>query len=128
MEVQSGSHSDKLSDKDRICELVTHNVKPDCLDKYLKATENLIGKDTQNYRPLFRTEINRDNPRPPSLYCCARNILNVHRDSHLKEGVCTLVLGSLATVTSCIDPSERIVTKSPKVEPLLIFSIFLIPQ
>jgi hypothetical protein len=47
VEVQSGSHSDKLSDKDRICELVTHNVKPDCLDKYLKATENLIGKDTQ---------------------------------------------------------------------------------
>jgi len=50
VEVQSGSHSDKLSDKDRICELVTHNVKPDCLDKYLKATENLIGKDAQNYR------------------------------------------------------------------------------
>ncbi len=41
--MQSGAHSDKLSDKDRICELNTHNVKPDCLDKYLKATENLIG-------------------------------------------------------------------------------------
>jgi hypothetical protein len=43
VEVQSGAHSDKLSDKDQICELVTHNVKPDCLDKYLKSTENLIG-------------------------------------------------------------------------------------
>jgi hypothetical protein len=28
-------------------------------------------------------------------------------------------------VTSCIDPSVRIVTKSPKVGPLLIFSISL---
>ncbi len=39
--------------------------------------------------------------------------------------VCTLVLSSLATVASCIDPSVRIATKSPKVEPLLIFSISL---
>ncbi len=39
---------------------------------------------------------------------------------------CTLVLRSLATLTSCIDPSERIVTKSPKVGPLLIFSISLV--
>ncbi len=31
----------------------------------------------------------------------------------------------LATVTFCIDVSVRIVTKSPKVEPLLIFSISL---
>jgi hypothetical protein len=30
-----------------------------------------------------------------------------------------------STVTSCIDPSVRIVTKSPKVEPLL-FSISLV--
>lgn len=43
VEVQSSTHSDKLSDKDQICELNTHNVKPDCLDKYLKTTENLIG-------------------------------------------------------------------------------------
>ncbi|XP_023338200.1 protein NipSnap [Eurytemora carolleeae] len=43
VEVQSGAHSNKLSDKERICELVTHNVKPDCLDKYLKTTENIIG-------------------------------------------------------------------------------------
>jgi hypothetical protein len=40
-------------------------------------------------------------------------------------GVCNLLLGSLATETSCIDPSVRIVTKSPKVGPLLIFSISL---
>ncbi len=40
----------------------------------------------------------------------------------------TLVLCSLATLLSCIDPSVRIVTKSPKVVrvgPLLIFSIYL---
>ena len=48
MEVQSSTHSDKLSDKDQICELNTHNVKPDCLDKYLKTTENLIGRTTEN--------------------------------------------------------------------------------
>ena len=42
-------------------------------------------------------------------------------------GVFTLVLCSLATVTSCIDASVRIVTKSPKVGPLLIVSITLIP-
>jgi hypothetical protein len=58
------------------------------------------------------------------------------RDSHavryiLKRGVrrvCTLVLFSLAhvTVTSCIDAALPIVTKSPKVGPLLIFSIFLV--
>ncbi len=36
------------------------------------------------------------------------------------------VLCSLATVTSCIDPSIRIVTKTPKVGPLLIFSISLV--
>ncbi len=31
----------------------------------------------------------------------------------------------LPSVTSCIDLSVRIVTKSPKIEPLLIFSISL---
>jgi hypothetical protein len=36
------------------------------------------------------------------------------------------VLCSLATVLSCIDPSVRIVTKYPKVGPLLIFSISLV--
>ncbi len=48
---------------------------------------------------------------------------------HLKEGgegSLTLVLSSLATMTSCIDLSVRIVTKSPKVGSLLIFSISLI--
>jgi hypothetical protein len=42
-----------------------------------------------------------------------------------ERGVCTFVLSSLATVTSCIYLSVRIVTKSPKVGPLLIFSISL---
>ncbi len=42
-----------------------------------------------------------------------------HSTSHLKErGVFTLELCSLATVTFCIDAPVRIVTKSPKVEPL----------
>jgi hypothetical protein len=68
--------------------------------------------------------------------------LAVPRDSHVvryrvpvrygtshstKEGDGSLYscTGSLATVTSCIDDSVRIVTKSPKVGPLLIFSISL---
>jgi hypothetical protein len=33
-----------------------------------------------------------------------------------------LIIWDLATVTSCIDLSVRIVTKSPTVVPLLIFS------
>ncbi len=36
----------------------------------------------------------------------------------MERGVFTLVLCSLATVTSCIDASVRIVTKSLKVGPL----------
>jgi len=43
VEVQSGAHANKLSDKDMIYELNTHNVKPDALDRYLKSTENFIG-------------------------------------------------------------------------------------
>jgi hypothetical protein len=38
-------------------------------------------------------------------------------------GVCIIVLCSLATETSFIDPSVQIVTKSPKDEPILIFFI-----
>ncbi len=56
--------------------------------------------------------------------------MTVHRETltqyptlHLKErGGCTLVLCSLANVMSCMDLSVRIVSKSPKVGPLLIFS------
>ncbi len=57
--------------------------------------------------------------------CPQRDSRAVHYN--LKRGieVCTLVLCSLATVTSCIDASVRIVTKSPKMGPLLIFSISL---
>jgi hypothetical protein len=40
-----------------------------------------------------------------------------------ERGLCTLVLCRLAT--SCINASVRIVTKSPKVGPLLVFSISL---
>jgi hypothetical protein len=42
-----------------------------------------------------------------------------------ERGVCTLALCSLANVTVSIDPSVKIVTKSPKVVLLLIFSISL---
>jgi hypothetical protein len=42
------------------------------------------------------------------------------------ESVCTLVFCSLATVTSSIDASVRIVTKPPKVGPLLVFSNALV--
>jgi hypothetical protein len=54
-----------------------------------------------------------------------KNFMLVHLQKRRERGVCTLELCSLATVTSCIDASVRIVTKSPKVGPLLIFSISL---
>ncbi len=50
---------------------------------------------------------------------------NSHSFKRGGERVCNLVLCSLATVMSCIDDSVWIVTKSPKVGPLLIFSISL---
>ena len=43
MEVQQQAHSDKFAKKERITEIQSHNVKPDSIDKYLKAQENLIG-------------------------------------------------------------------------------------
>jgi hypothetical protein len=59
-------------------------------------------------------------------------ILTVHRETltqyiTFKRGGRgeSLLLYSLAIETYCIDPSVRIVTKSPKVRPLLIFSIYL---
>jgi hypothetical protein len=78
-------------------------------------------------------------PHGPLLFSVAQGIFDCpQRDSHavhyhLIEGgegtLYTLVLCSLATVhnavMSCIDPFVRIVTKSPKVGPLLIFSIAL---
>jgi hypothetical protein len=63
-------------------------------------------------------------------------MLTVHRDTltqyiTFKKGgkgilYCILVRGSLETETPYIDPSVRILTKSPKVGPLLIFSISLL--
>lgn len=42
IEAQSSSHSHKLSARDEsMIEFQTHNVKPDCLDKYLKAHQRL---------------------------------------------------------------------------------------
>jgi len=43
VEVQSGAHSEKFAKKERISEIITHNVRPDSIDKYLKTQENLIG-------------------------------------------------------------------------------------
>jgi len=43
VEVQQQAHSDKFAKKERISEIQSHNVKPDSIDKYLKAQENLIG-------------------------------------------------------------------------------------
>ncbi len=62
--------------------------------------------------------------------CPQRDSHTVHVPVHYiskrgERGVCTLLLCSLATVMSCIDPSVRIVTKSPKVGPLLIVSVSL---
>jgi hypothetical protein len=54
--------------------------------------------------------------------CPQRDTLTFKRGE--ARGVCTLVLCSLATVMSCIDPSVRIVTKSTKVGPLLIFWVY----
>jgi hypothetical protein len=76
------------------------------------------------------TEITHD----PLLFSVGKEYFDSpQRDSHAvhyilkrgERGVCTLVLCSLATVISCIDTSVQIVTKSPKVGPLLIFSISL---
>jgi hypothetical protein len=41
LQVQSSSHSQKLSAKDELIELQTHNVKTDCLDKYTEAHKRL---------------------------------------------------------------------------------------
>ncbi len=73
-----------------------------------------------------KPEIYRDYPRPPSPQCCARNILTVHRETlteyitFKRGGEGSLYPGTLATVTSYIDASLRIVTKSPKVGPLYL--------
>lgn len=42
IEAQSTAHSSKFSNKHSIIECQTHNVKPDSLDKYLKAHKNLV--------------------------------------------------------------------------------------
>jgi hypothetical protein len=65
-------------------------------------------------------KIIHDPPPPLSLMLRKEYFDCPQKDSHA-------VLYSLATVTTCIDHSLWIVTKSPKVEPLpvLIFSISL---
>ena len=49
VETQQQAHSDKFAKKERITEIQSHNVKPDSIDKYLKAQENLIGKAYYKY-------------------------------------------------------------------------------
>ncbi len=69
------------------------------------------------------TQIYRDYPRPPSLWCCARNILTVHRETLTQyitfkrgwRGQSVLlypVALQFAAVTSCINASVRIVTNT----------------
>jgi hypothetical protein len=71
----------------------------------------------------------RDITHDPPLSTVAQGIFGLSTERlsrstlHLKEGergVGALVLCSLATVTSCIDLSVWIVTKSPKVRPLIL--------
>merc|ERR1711915_31056 len=52
VEVQQQAHSDKFAKKERISEIQSHNVKPDSIDKYLKAQENLIGFVNANQNVL----------------------------------------------------------------------------
>jgi hypothetical protein len=81
-----------------------------------------------------------ENSQDPLLFSVAQGIFWLSErlscsTLHLKKGggreertlYRTLVQYSLATETSCIDPSVRIVTKSSKVGSLLIFSISLVP-
>lgn len=59
VEPQQTSHSSKFaSAKEEIIELQTHNVKPDSIDKYLKAHKNLvdyINSNKDRYRPEEET-------------------------------------------------------------------------
>ena len=52
VEPQKTPHSNKLAAKDEVMELQTHNVKPDCLDKYLAAHKNLSGYVKDNHESL----------------------------------------------------------------------------
>jgi hypothetical protein len=49
----------------------------------------------------------------------------VREIERIRTEISIQIIWDLATVTSCIDLFVRIVTKSPKLEPLLIFSISL---
>ncbi len=82
---------------------------------------------TEQRRSLADQKTTTSGPSlSPYFNCPQRDFHAVHYIEKRGEwGVCTLELCSLATVTSCIKASERIVTKSPKVGPLLIFSISL---
>ncbi len=96
------------------------------------------GHPRQEEKGRFSSEICIDYTYDVLLFSVVqRNILNVLRETLSQyiifnrggggeRGVCTLVIFSLATVMSCIGPSVRIGTKSPKVGPLLVFSISLV--
>merc|ERR1712123_465893 len=42
VETQQQAHSDKFAKKERITEIQSHNVKPDSIDKYLKAQDKFV--------------------------------------------------------------------------------------
>ncbi len=74
-------------------------------------------------------------PWPPSLWCCTRIILTVHRETltqyitFKRGGDGSLYsCNCLATLTSCIDASVRIVTKSPKVQRTSTYILHLSRQ
>ncbi len=75
-----------------------------------------------------RRHQNRRGSSTPFSLVLRKNILTVHRETltqnitFKRRGTSTLVLSVLATVISCMDPSVRMVTKSPKVGPLPVFS------
>jgi hypothetical protein len=66
-------------------------------------------------------EIYRDYPRPPIVL--RKEFFGTLHFMGGGGGGESVLLYSLAIVMSCVDPSVRIVTKSPKLGPLLIFSI-----
>ncbi len=87
----------------------------------------------REYRTQKKPEIYRDYYPRPLLFSVAQGVFWLSTETLMQyikfKGVgslysCTL-LSCIATVMSCIDALRRIVTKSPKVWPLLIFSISL---
>jgi hypothetical protein len=108
----------------------------------MKNRSRLSDADLRRSTTLIRygTGTSRDIQRLPTTFfslvlrkeyfgCPQRDSHAVHYIYKRKEReVCALVLCSLATVTSCIDPSVMIVTKSPKVGPCPLLVLIYFPS